>query len=96
MAKLIKNKKKKNDDDDIFKDKKLGKEVIIGIIEAVVWCSIVFLLIYGYSDTIIDIIRFMADNNDKALCFYLTLLPIFIIVAIIIKAGKYIFTSTKK
>ena len=74
----------------------LWKEIILGVIEAIVWCTVIFLLVYNYSDEIIEMVQFMADNVDKVFTLYLILLPIFIIIAITIKIGIYTIKSQKK
>lgn len=71
-------------------NKVLWKELLIGVVEAFLWCTILFLLVYGYNEEIIEMLQFMSENVDKVWSFYFAILPIFIIIAILIKLGFFV------
>lgn len=71
-------------------DKVLWKELFIGVIEGFLWCSILFLLVYGYNEELIEMLQFMSENVDKVWSLYFAILPIFIIIAFIIKLGFFV------
>lgn len=71
-------------------NKVLWKELFIGIIEGFLWCSIIFLAVYGFCDEIIELLQFMTDNVDKVWPIYFSVLPIFIVIAMVLKLGAFI------
>lgn len=69
----------------VIVDKVLWKELLLGLIDAFIWCTILFILICGFSEEIIEILDFVTDNTSNVLTLYWTILPIFIAIAIVIK-----------
>ncbi|MBQ7104829.1 MAG: hypothetical protein IJN90_03135 [Bacilli bacterium] len=70
--------------------KVLWKELFIGVVEAIIWLSLLFIIVLGYNTELIEMLEFVVDNSDKVGEFYLALLPIFIIIALLIKLGFFI------
>ena len=71
-------------------NKVLWKELLIGAIEGFAWCSILFLIVYGYNEEMIDLLQFMSDNVDKVWALYFSLLAIFVVIAVLMKLGLFI------
>lgn len=79
----------------IFKEKVkynkvLWKELIMGVVEAFIWCTVLFLIVYGYNEEMIDLLQFMIDNVDKIWSLYFSFLAIFIVIATMIKLGFFV------
>ena len=79
----------------IFKEKVkynkvLWKELIMGVVEAFIWCSVLFLIVYGYNEEMVDLLNFMIDNVDQVWALYFSLLAIFIVIATMIKLGFFV------
>lgn len=81
-------------------DNNLWKELLIGAMEGLICGSILFLLIYGYNDAIIDLLQFMNENVDKVWSVYFSFLAIFVVITVSMKLGLFISkcnaTKTKK
>jgi len=71
-------------------NKVLWKELIMGVVEAFIWCSVLFLIVYGYNEEMIDLLQFMSDNVDKVWSLYFSILAIFIVIATMIKLGFFV------
>jgi len=68
--------------------KNLWKAILVGAIEGLIWCVLVFFAIYAFSDGIIDLIEFMTENTDKVVPIFLAVLPLFVLLGIAIKLLK--------
>jgi len=71
-------------------NKVLWKELVIGAFEGFIWCTVLFLIVYGYNEQIIDLLHFLSDNVDKVWSLYFCLLAIFVVIAVLIKLGFFI------
>ena len=71
-------------------NKVLWKELIIGAVEGFVWCTILFLIVYGYNEEMIDLLNFLNDNVDKVFSLYFCMLAIFVVIAVLIKLGFFV------
>lgn len=71
-------------------NKVLWKELLIGAVEGFVWCTVLFLIVYGYNEEMIDLLQFMADNVDKVFSLYFCMLAIFVVIAVLMKLGFFI------
>lgn len=71
-------------------NKVLWKELLIGAVEGFIWCTILFLIVYGYNEEIIDLLNFLNDNVDKVFSLYFCMLAIFVVIAVLIKLGFFI------
>lgn len=71
-------------------NKVLWKELIIGVVEAFIWCTVLFLIVYGYNEEMIDLLDFMMNNVDQIWSLYFSLLAIFIVIATMIKLGFFV------
>ena len=74
-------------------NKVLWKELVIGILEGFLWCTVLFLIVYGYNEEMIDLLNFMSDNVDKVWALYFSLLAIFVVISVLIKLGFFIVKS---
>lgn len=71
-------------------DKVLWKELLIGVFEAFLWCTVLFLIVYGYNEEMIDLLQFLSDNVDKVFNLYFSLLLVFIVIAVLMKLGFFV------
>lgn len=71
-------------------NKVLWKELIMGVVEAFIWCTVLFLIVYGYNEEMIDLLDFMMNNVDQIWSLYFSLLAIFIVIATMIKLGFFV------
>ncbi len=71
-------------------NKVLWKELIIGAFEGFLWCTVLFLIVYGYNEEMIDLLQFMSDNVDKVWSLYFCMLAIFVVIATLMKLGMFI------
>ena len=70
-------------------NKVLWKELIIGVVEAFIWCTILFLLLFGYGAELIEMLEYMTENVE-VWSVYFAFLPIFIIIGVLIKLGFFV------
>ena len=71
-------------------NKVLWKELIVGAFEGFLWCTVLFLIVYGYNEEMIDLLQFMSDNVDKVWSLYFCMLAIFVVIATLMKLGMFI------
>ena len=70
-------------------NKVLWKELVIGVVEAFVWCTVLFLLLFGYSAELVEMLEYMTENVE-VWSLYFAFLPIFIIIGVLIKLGFFV------
>ena len=71
-------------------NKVLWKELIVGAFEGFLWCTVLFLIVYGYNEEMIDLLQFMSDNVDKVWSLYFCMLAIFVVITTLMKLGMFI------
>ena len=72
-------------------NKVFWKELLIGALEGLAWFVVIGLLVYEFSDGIIELLQYMNDNFDTVLpiCFSI-FLPLFIIIGVVFKLLAFI------
>lgn len=71
-------------------NKVFWKELLIGALEGLAWFVVIGLLVYEFSDGIIELLQYMNDNFDTVLPIFFGLLPVFIIIGVVFKLSAFI------